>query len=74
MSSVTRRLGAGEPLNDPQAVHVSEGLVEGPQGAQLLGLVDDRRDGAADAAGEGDSGPSIWGESVASTTVYINLR
>ena len=44
-----RRLGAGEPLNDPQPVHVSEGLVEGPQCAQLLGLVDDRRDGAAHA-------------------------
>jgi hypothetical protein len=44
-----RRLGVGEPLDDPQPVRVSEGLVEGPQRAQLLGLVDDRRDRAADA-------------------------
>ena len=44
-----RRLGAGKPLDDPEAVHVSEGLVEGSQGTQLLGLVDDRRDRAADA-------------------------
>ena len=44
-----RCLGASEPLDDPEPVHVSEGLVEGPQGAQLLGLVDDRRDRAADA-------------------------
>jgi hypothetical protein len=44
-----RRLGVGEPLDDPQPVRVSECLVEGPQRAQLLGLVDDRRDRAADA-------------------------
>jgi hypothetical protein len=45
------RLTTGKALNDPQAVHVGEGLVERPKRSQLIGLVDDRRDGGADAGG-----------------------
>jgi hypothetical protein len=44
-------LAAREALHDPQAVHVRERLVEGAQGTQLVGLIDDRRDGAANAGG-----------------------
>ena len=42
-------LGVGEPLHDAQPVDVGEGLVESAQGAELLGLVEDGRDRAANA-------------------------
>ena len=46
-------LALGEALDDAQAVHVGEGLVEGAQLAQVLGLEDDRGDGRAEAGGGG---------------------
>ena len=42
---------AGQPLDDAQAVHVGEGLVEVPQGPEFIGLVDDGGDRRADAGG-----------------------
>jgi hypothetical protein len=33
----------GESSNDPEAVHVRQSLVESPQFAEVVGLVDDRR-------------------------------
>ncbi len=39
-----RRVATREPLHDPQPVDVGEGLVERPQGTQLVGRVDDRGD------------------------------
>jgi hypothetical protein len=44
-------LALGEALDDSQAIHVREGLVDEAQGAQVLGLVDDGRDGRADVCG-----------------------
>ena len=38
MSSRTRGLALGQPPHDAQAVHVGEGLVEGPQVAEVFGL------------------------------------
>jgi hypothetical protein len=35
----------GQALNDPQPVHVGEGLVKQPNLAQVIGLVDDGRNG-----------------------------
>ena len=45
------RLAVGEAPDDAQPVHVGEGLVEGAQVAQVLGLEDDRGDGRADPGG-----------------------
>ena len=47
------RLALGEALDDPQAVHVGERLVDDAQRAQVVGLVDDGRDGRADVRGGG---------------------
>jgi hypothetical protein len=69
-------LGASEALDDAQPVHVREGLVEGAQRSQFLRLVDDGRDGAANAGSGGGQGAAPVGvraRAVASTTVYINL-
>jgi hypothetical protein len=69
-------LGASEPLHDAQPVHVGEGLVEGAQCAQLLRLVEDGGDRAADAGSGRGQGRLRFGacETDASTPVYINLR
>ena len=45
-----------QALDDPQPVDVGEGLVEEAELAQLVGLVDDRRDGRADPGGRGTQG------------------
>src|SRR5262245_26793406 len=45
------RLALGEALDDPQPVHVGEGLVDDAQGAELLGLVHDGRDGRSEVRG-----------------------
>lgn len=50
------RLAAGETLHDPQTIHVGERLVERTQCPQLIGLVDDPRDGRADSGGGGGQG------------------
>ena len=50
-----RGLALGEPLDDPQAVHVGEGLVDDAQRAELVGLVERRRDGRANVRGR-------WGQ------------
>ena len=78
MSSVTVAGAVRQAAEDPQAVHVGEGLVDEPELAQVLGLVDDGRDRAADAGGRGGHGvcraSAEGGVGVGSTTVYINGR
>jgi hypothetical protein len=51
-----RRLGAREPLDDPEPVDVGQRLVDEAQLAQLVGLVDDRRQRRADSGGGGGQG------------------
>jgi len=46
-----RCLSLGKALDDPEPIHVREGLVDQAQGAQVLRLVDDGRDGRADVRG-----------------------
>jgi hypothetical protein len=44
--------GAGrQTLDDPEPVYVGQRLVEQADLAELVGLVDDRRDGGADPGG-----------------------
>ena len=74
------RLALGEALHDPKAVHVGERLVDEAQRAEVLGLVDDGRDGRADVRGgrcqgslripRPDRGLAVDG----STLVYINMH
>ena len=73
MSSVTDGLALGEPPHDAQAVHVGQGLVEGAQVAQIVGLDDDRGDGRTDPGG-GRHGRGGAPRVVVSTTVDINGR
>jgi hypothetical protein len=44
-----RRVTAGQAADDPQPVDVRERLVDDPQLAKILRLVDDRRERGADA-------------------------
>jgi len=44
-------LAVGQATHDAQPVHVGEGLVEGAQLAQVVGLEDDRGDGRAESGG-----------------------
>jgi hypothetical protein len=74
------RLALGEALNDSEAVHVGERLVDEAQRAQVFGLVNDGRDGRADVRGgrcqrslripRPDRGFAVDG----STLVYINMH
>src|SRR6185503_16253708 len=82
------RLTLGEALDDPQPVHVGEGLVDEADRAQLVGLVDDGRDGRADVRwGWGQEAalrvrrrrrirarPTTLLRAEGSTTIYINMR
>jgi hypothetical protein len=43
------RVAAGETTDDPEPIDVGEGLVDDPQLTKVVGLVDDRRQGRADA-------------------------
>jgi len=43
-----RRVTTGKAADDPQPVDVRERLVDDPQLAKVLGLVDDRRNRGAD--------------------------
>ncbi len=63
---------AGKAANDPEPVDVGKGLVDDPQLAELVGLVDDRGEGRTDAGGRRQEGVSKGTKRVASTTVYIN--
>ena len=75
MSSVTVASASARRAHDAEPVHVGEGLVDEPQLAQLVGLVDDGRDRAADAGRGGGHGEvGLRSGTVASTTVYINGR
>jgi hypothetical protein len=69
-------VAASEAPDDPQAIDVGEGLVDDPQLAKVLGLVDDRREGRANAGARGGQGVSPVGggllRRVTSTAVYIN--
>ena len=70
----------GEALDDAQAVHVREGLMDEAQRTEVLGLVDDGRDRRTDVRGgrcQGtlripapDRGCAVDG----STLVYINMH
>jgi hypothetical protein len=51
-----RRVPIGEALDDPESVDVGERLVDDPQLTELVGLVDDGRDGRADSGGGGGQG------------------
>ena len=70
-----RRLGLGEPLDDPQPVHVSEGLVD-EAAARAARRAGRRRTRWCCGRGQvrGTGGPPFGASAVASTTVYINLR
>ena len=75
-----RCLTLGETLDDPQAIHVREGLVDEAQRAEVFGLVDDGRDGRADVRG----GRCQWVLRIpdpdrvlavdGSTLIYINMH
>ena len=69
-------LALGEAPHDAQAVHVGEGLVEGAQLAQVVGLEDDRGERRAESGGGRHVGWGLrggWGAAgVASTPVDIN--
>lgn len=67
-----RRLGGRETADDPKAVDVGEGLVDEAQLAQLVGLEDRVREGAANAGGRGAQDRLRVGRTVVSTAVYIN--
>ena len=67
------RLALRQALDDPQPVHVGQGLVDEPELAQLLGLIDDGREGRPDpGAGRAQVGDPET--AVGSTAVYINRR
>jgi hypothetical protein len=69
-------VAAGQSPDDPQAIDVGEGLVDDPQLTKVLGLVDDRREGRANAGARGGQRVSPVGvgllRGVTSTAVYIN--
>jgi len=73
-------LALGEALDDSQAVHVREGLVDEAQRAQVFGLVDDGRDGRTDVCGGGCQmmlrmpGPDRVLAVDGSTPIYINMH
>ena len=75
-----RGLSLGEALDDSQAIHVREGLVDEAQRAQVFGLVDDGRDGRADVRGGRCqrvlriSGPDRVLAVDGSTLIYINMH
>jgi hypothetical protein len=65
----------GQAPDDPQPVHVGEGLVDDPQLTEILGLVDDRGDGRANAGARGRQEASpvdVLVRAVTSTAIYIN--
>ena len=70
------RLALGQATDDAQAVHVGEGLVEGTQLAQVVGLGDDLRrswSGPGRAMGTGAMDSGVWmARRGASTTIDIN--
>jgi len=72
------RLALGEPADDPEPVDVGQGLVDEAYRAEVLGLVDDRRDRGTDAgAGRAQGGAPVAGgrsDDVGSIGVYINMR
>jgi hypothetical protein len=72
------RLALGEPANDPEAVHVGQGLVDEADRTEVLGLVDDGRDRGTDAgAGRAQGSAPVAGgrsDGVGSIGVYINMR
>ena len=73
-----RGLALRKPTHDPQAIHVREGLVHQTNGAQVLGLVNDRCDGGPDSGGRGAQGKlrsaAAATRGVGSMEVYINMR
>jgi hypothetical protein len=47
------RVAARQTSDDAEPVHVGQRLVEGPDAAQVVRLIDERRDRAADPGGRG---------------------
>jgi hypothetical protein len=56
-----RCVAAGEASDEAEAVHVGERPMDDSQLAEILGLVDDRRQGRADSGGRGGQGGSPGG-------------
>ena len=56
-----RRVAVREALDDAEPIDVGERLVDDPQLAELVGLVDDRSDGRTDAGGGGGQGADLRG-------------
>jgi hypothetical protein len=51
----------GQPSNDTKAVHVGECLVKDAQLAKIVGLIDDRGDGASEVRWRGQiERPRVW--------------
>jgi hypothetical protein len=50
------RAAIGQPTDDPEAVDVGEGLVEGTDPAEVLRLLDERGERAADPGGRRGQG------------------
>ena len=72
-------LALGEAADDPEPVHVGQRLVDEADRAQVVRLVDDRRDGRADAGGGGAQGKGSGcgrrdDPGVGSMAVYINMH
>ena len=73
-------LALGEALDDSQAIHVRESLVDEAQRAQILGLIDDGRDGRANVRGGRCQmklripGPDRVFAVDGSTLIYINMH
>ena len=69
-------VAASQSPDDPQSIDVGERLVDDPQLTKVLGLVDDRRKGRANAGARGGQSVSPEGvgllRRVTSTAVYIN--
>ncbi len=73
-----RRLTLREPPHDSQAIHVRQGLVNQSNGAEILGLVNDRGDRGPDTsrrrAQERLRSVAAAIQGVGSMEVYINMR
>jgi hypothetical protein len=68
-----RRRAGRQPLDDAQAIDVGECLVDETKLAQLIGLEDGIREGAADP-GRGWGQGRLLRTAIVSTAVYINRR
>ena len=67
-------LAVSKSPDNPQAIDVGQGLVEGPEFAQVLGLEDDRSNGRAEMRwGGGQSGTPIGQEFASYQRRFISI-